>query len=63
MILAEEAMEQFENIMMKHGEHGLQAILENWERHYRVSHPRPMTLEERWDHFIRATEFPTAVAA
>lgn len=56
-------MLDFETAYKKHGEHFLCDILENWERHYRVRHPRPMTLEERWAHFLHATDFPATVAA
>lgn len=52
--------DQFETVMMKHGEHGIQAILENWESYHRVRHSQILTLEERWEHFIRATDVPYA---
>lgn len=52
-------MLDFETVYKKHGENFLWDVLENWERSHRVRHPRPQTLEERWEHFIRETD-PTA---
>lgn len=56
-------VEVFEVVIKKHGEHIIWDILENWERHHQIRHPRPMTLEERWEHFICATELASCVAA
>lgn len=55
--------DQFDTVLMKHGESFIWDILENWERHFHIRHARPMTLEERWEHFIRATEYPALIAA
>jgi hypothetical protein len=55
--------DQFEIVVKKHGETFIWDILENWERHHSIRHPRPMTLEERWDHFIRATDTSALIAA
>lgn len=55
--------DQFETILMKHGESYIWGLLENWERHFHIRHSRPMTLEERWEHFIRTTDDPVSVAA
>ncbi len=48
--------EQFETVLMKHGEHGIQAILENWERFSGIFHAEPMSLERRWEIFLRKTD-------
>lgn len=48
-------MEQFESIIMRHGEAGVQSILENWERHSGVRYSEPMPLDRRWQNFIAAT--------
>ena len=48
-------MEQFEAILMKHGEHGVQSILENWERFFGIRHEQPLPLARRWQIFITAT--------
>lgn len=48
-------MDRFETFMSKHGEHGIQAILEDWERHVGVSQEHLMTLEQRWDRFLTQT--------
>lgn len=55
--------EKFETLLMKHGEHGLQAILENWERHQGIRYTKPVSLEERWEHFLRATDTTVRAAA
>ena len=57
-------MEHFETIVSRHGEHGAQAILENWERFAGVRPAFTKTLEERWADFLRATDtFANAAAA
>jgi hypothetical protein len=56
-------MLDFETIYKKHGETLIWDLLDTWERDYRVRHPSPMTLEERWEHFIRATEVTASIAA
>lgn len=53
--------DHFETVVEKHGEGLILDVLENWERHCRVHYPRPMTLEERWEHFICATDSSTQV--
>ncbi len=55
--------EQFDKIVSRHGEHGVQAILENWERHEGIAANHLMSLEDRWDHFLTATNNNTARAA
>jgi len=49
-------MEKFETIVDRHGETGVQAILENWERFANVRHSVPVSLRARWNYFIRATD-------
>jgi len=48
-------MEMFETFRSKHGEHGVQALLENWERFQGIKHTAPLTLERRWEMFISET--------
>ena len=48
-------MLDFDTITKKHSESLIQYIVEMWERDNNVRHERPMMLEERWDHFISAT--------
>jgi len=48
-------MDQFETLMSKLGETGIQAILENWERHQGIKHPAPLPLECRWERFLEET--------
>lgn len=47
--------DQFETVMMKHGEHGVQALLEIWERLNGVRHDQPLPLERRWELFLGQT--------
>lgn len=57
-------MDQFQAIISRQGEHGAQAILENWEKHVGIHHSSAMTLEQRWDRFLRATDINlTRIAA
>lgn len=56
-------MEKYETFMSRHGEQGVQAILENWERFNSISYKRPVALEKRWEVFIRETSFPVRAAA
>ncbi len=56
--------EQFDTIVSRHGEHGVQAILENWERHQGISPDYMTSLEARWNNFLRSTnDNISAVAA
>ncbi len=48
-------MLDFDTITKKHSESLIQQIVDTWERYNSVSHPRLMSLEERWEHFIAAT--------
>ena len=45
----------FDTYVTKHGESLVQQIVDTWERYNSVRHPRLMSLEERWEHFIGAT--------
>lgn len=56
-------MEKFEAVVAKHGEHGVQAILENWERYMGMRCSAPMSLEDRWTMFIEMTTSPMRAAA
>lgn len=56
-------MLDFETIYKKHGEILIWSLLDTWERDYRISYPQLMPLEERWEHFIRATDATTTIAA
>jgi len=49
-------MEKFETVLSKHGETGIQAILENWEHYTGTRHSVTISLEQRWDHFMNQTE-------
>ncbi len=56
-------MERFETFLARHGEHGAQALLENWERHQGIKHPHTMPLERRWEIFMRETSERAQAAA
>lgn len=57
-------MENYNVMITRHGETGVQAILENWEQFAGVSYTMPTSLETRWANFIRATEAtPSKMAA
>jgi len=49
-------MFDFETFYKKHDEPFIWSLLDSWERDRRVRHPRPLTLEERWEHFVRVTD-------
>lgn len=48
-------MLDFDTITKKHSESLVQQIVDTWERYNSVRHARLMSLEERWEHFICAT--------
>jgi hypothetical protein len=48
-------MKELEALMSRHGEYGVQAILENWERSRSIRQQDLMSLEARWDRFLRET--------
>lgn len=48
--------DQFEMVVMKHGEQGVQLLLENWERFQGIRHIEPLPLEDRWQRFIAETD-------
>lgn len=56
-------MEKFETVVERHGETGVQAILDNWERFANVSYMNPTSLETRWYNFMSATETQQKMAA
>ena len=49
-------MEKFETIVERHGETGVQAILDNWERFADVHYTMPTSLKARWVYFMQSTE-------
>lgn len=56
-------MEQLDTFISRHGEHGVQALLENWERYMGIRRVFPMPLERRWELFMSATSEPAFAAA
>lgn len=56
-------MFDFDTACKKHSENLLFDIVELWERDNRVKHPVVLSLEERWDFFIRATDHRTMCQA
>jgi len=55
-------MESFDKYMKKHGETGVQALLDNWERSVGLRYNEPVSLEERWSVFINVTDTPAMAA-
>ncbi len=56
-------MDNFHTMISRQGEDGTQAILENWEKHAGFRQIGDMTLEARWDRFLRATDDTLQLAA
>jgi hypothetical protein len=56
-------MKELEILIAKHGEHGVQALLENWERFCGIRHDEPMSLEHRWEIFMRSPSSQNPLAA
>ena len=49
-------MSNFEQTFFdRHGEIGLMPFLEQWERACGIKHSAPVPFEDRWEHFINAT--------
>ena len=55
-------MLDFHKYLMRYGEHGVQAILENIERNEGVRHENPVSLESRWNKIMSKKEFEELVA-
>lgn len=45
----------FETLLAKFGEHGILAILENWERFEGFRPAHVLSLETRWENFLNKT--------
>lgn len=56
-------MEKFETFVARHGETGAQAILENWERHMGIRYVGSVSLEHRWEIFLRETSYKATRSA
>jgi hypothetical protein len=57
-------MPDFHNFMMRHGEHGIQAIIEQIERYEGVRSRNNQTLEDRWDALMqKPAAAPSSLAA
>jgi hypothetical protein len=52
----------FENYIVRHGEFGVQAIIEKLERYENIHSENYISLEERWENLMRCplTEQPIA---
>ena len=53
-------MVDFETVYNKHGEEIILTILHVWEQDNKTHKPSSMLLEDRWAHFISATEILAA---
>jgi len=55
-------MSDLDKFLKRHDEIFIQYIVEIWERYNNVRYDNPVTLEERWDNFIRSTDHLAAAA-
>ena len=46
----------FDTYVAKHSESVAHDIVEGWERHMKIKHQVVMSLEDRWNYFIRETD-------
>lgn len=49
-------MLDFHKYLMRFGEHGVQAIVENVERNEGIRHEKPLPLEHRWNKIMQVTK-------
>jgi len=56
-------MQEFEQLISKHGETGVQAFVEMWERNNNIRHQDCIPLEDRWLFFVSKTEVYVALDA
>ncbi len=55
-------MPSYEQFMMRHGEHGVQDLVERLEKYEGISRKEPMALEDRWNALMQeANSSATAV--
>lgn len=56
-------MLDFHTYLMRYGEHGVQAILENIERSEGIRYESPVSLEIRWDKIMKNNAVEQGVLA
>lgn len=56
-------MPSFHDFVMRHGEHGAQALIEKLERYENVRARLGVTLEQRWNEVMRPAGEPQRLAA
>ena len=57
-------MLDFQTYLMRHGEHGVQAILETIEQNEKIRHAEILSLEIRWEKVMNApARIPSALVA
>lgn len=56
-------MSEFNQLIERHGETGVQAFIDMWERNNNVRHQDCIPLEDRWVFFVSQTEVYVALAA
>lgn len=56
-------MTEYEQLISKHGETGVQAFVEMWERRNNVRYDGCASLENRWLYFVSKTEAYVSLAA
>lgn len=55
-IVKKDAMKQYDEYVLRHGEAWVQGWIENWERLMQIKDKEPILLEERWKRFIEMTD-------
>ncbi len=48
-------MLDFHKYLMRYGEHGVQALVENVERFIGIRHDKPLPLEHRWNKVMQTS--------
>ena len=56
-------MVDFNTVYKERGEHFIHDLLTLWERSSCTKHNPTITLEDRWNYFIRATDHAATMAA
>jgi hypothetical protein len=56
-------MLDYQKYLMRYGEHGVQAIVENIERNEGIRHKSPLSLEIRWNKVMKDEKFEQSAMA
>ena len=56
-------MPNYHDFLMRHGEHGVQAIVELIERNEKIRYTQVLSLEERWEKTVCLSKTASSVLA